>query len=196
MATVKHVSNVQLPDLENPSFFLAHSGRVNVEFSAEQAVIDMANDVQSRPIIGARASQVPDVVKVLSDLCLSSAPKDEVTVAGDIVACVEDVSPAQLGEAPRQCHPQCYAGLGGEVICLFEMENVSDKPIAIQPCVTPAETICPDLVLIPSNTLASDDSGEIAWENLGSEKLPPCPHQVGSTLDEAKPTPLAFVTTS
>ena len=154
VATVKHVSYVQLPDLENPSFFQAHSGRVEVELSTEQDVLDMAIDTQSIPNLGARASLVPDVGQRLS-----SALKDEATAAGDIVACVEDVSPAQLGEAPRQCHPQCYAGLGGEVLCLFEMENVPDTPIAIQPCVTPAETVCPNLVLIPSNTLASDDSG-------------------------------------
>ena len=100
VATVRHVCNVQLLDLENPLFFQAHSGRVEVELSTEQDVLDMAIDTQSIPNLGARASLVPDVGQ-----CLSSAHKDEAIAAGDIVACVEDVSPAQLSEAPVNATP-------------------------------------------------------------------------------------------
>ena len=75
-------------------------------------------------------------------------------------------------ESRRLCHPVCAPGLGGDVTCLFEDTNV---------CL--GSPVCG--VLSPSNTPASECSGVLARENLGSETPPS--HQAGSMLDGSKP---------
>ena len=102
------------------------------------------------------------------------------------------------------CHPECFAGLGGELVCLFDNSSVvsdaQDVPTSNE-FVIPSATANQDvptpnnatldgsnpsnIVLGPSNTLASELSVGIAWGNLGNES--PCPHQVGSTPGGAKP---------
>ena len=149
VVTVRHVPNVQLPDLENPSFLLAHSDPGNVELSAEPAVVDTADVVDPSFVRTASSFQVPNIAVVFGDLGGSSAYEYDVIVTGDVVAHMDDgVSPTQHDEAPSQCHPQCCAGLGGEVLCLFEMENLQDVPITTQPddslagqCVTPSSPL-------------------------------------------------------
>ena len=89
-----------------------------------------------------------------------------------------------------QCHPQCFPGIGGELICLFDDLVCDELPGFLSVEATPVAAInapsIVDVLLNLSNTPASDDSVGLARENLG-EELAPQPHQVGSILGGAKP---------
>ena len=82
-------------------------------------------------------------------------------------------------DVPRQCHMECFPGLGGELVCLH-----GDGDLDVTQTVAP-----PVLVYSQTNTPASE---RISWSSQGEVRtctsFPPS-HQVGSTPDGKSPPP-------
>ena len=76
------------------------------------------------------------------------------------------------------CHPECYAGIGGDVVCI---RDDSTQP-SDGPSVYPTQE---DYVYKGTNTPTSED---ISWYSL-SDVPASTPHQMGSTPGGTQPTP-------
>ena len=177
VATVRHAPNVQLADLGCPSFIPATIGT------------------------GPYSGSVVVPARVIEDVdCASDAIEDAVLSVEDVVAFA--VAPAPLHDVAvpefefKQCHQQCFPGLGGESICLFR-DMTCDDYVAVETDegganlnmaaiieVSPPSTS--KVWLSPSNSPASEYSVVLAEENLGLEPAPH-QHQAGSIPGVVKP---------
>ena len=137
VATVRHVPNVQLADLVCPSFLPATS----FPCSHGETVVFPAGCPTHVEEEGVMASEVNvDATLCVGDAVDLGCGRDAVEAiwtsydVPNVSASVSaSVSAAQLGEVSSQCHPQCYAGLGGEVLCLYDIERQHDLPNVSSP---------------------------------------------------------------
>ena len=111
----------------------------------------------------------------------------ELPIVGNALGGVNDIVASSAPDMGMwQCHPECFPGLGGETICLFDdmvCDQISDGTSEVP---TPTEVPPPtDGMLSPSNT--PDSSVGLAKENLCYELVAPHPHQVGSIPGGPKP---------
>ena len=105
-----------------------------------------------------------------------------VTTIG-VAFCVWDAREA------KQCHDECFPGLGGEMLCLYDdLGEIDDVGLE-----TNGDRDVDDHVPLSTgsnqvNTRASASRAVVlAEEILGLELLDPLPHQVGSTPGGVKP---------
>ena len=133
VATVRHVPNVQLADLVSPSFLSATS----VPCSHGETVVVPTGCPTHVEEEGVMASEVNVDAKLCVDAAVDQGRGGDAVEAiwtSNVLPNVSaSVSAAQRGEVPSQCHPQCCAGLGGEVLCLYDIERQHDLPNVSSP---------------------------------------------------------------